>query len=728
MKIFGFYIILLLSFCWSTNYAQKANSSKATAYFHLAEKEFQDQRYTYAIPFYKAAIQYKLPADSLAMAHLAESFWRVKGYDSAQKYYLLFEQKFGPGFISGQRLSEIYASLQRYQDAAKICERLLHNYPTQYATWVSSRLEGFKNPDLFFKDSSAVTIHLLKLNTKQQDFSPQYFKGGMVFVSNRYTKSNAEKEFGWDGLPFANIFWVKDTSELFFTDTLPARSVTGSYNISIKANDDYTARTSNDNDIIIASSLKSGYTGGDVHRLPKFTEDLNAKYNYGPLCFNNSGTKVYFTRNTLKAYKGRYNLEICEATLLNNNWTNVKVLPFVEPDYDFYHPAISADQKKLFFCSNRPGGKGGSDIYYVDLSSDSTMKTLIALDDKINTAGDELFPTIQGDTLYFSSDGLPGLGGLDIYKTTAVRNSWKTPVNLGYPINSPYDDFGIIINTEKEKGLFTSNRLGSDDIFAFENAGANLFNLTGTVLDKSTMRRLPGAKVVIIETVNNKISKDSLITDITGNFRFPIKSNHSYQLEYSKQAYTDDSGIIAKSSIVKDIELKPVLLAPIPKPVVVVAPAPKPAPVPKDTDGDGVEDSVDKCPTVKGTKENFGCPDIQARLNELAKMVFFKTARAELQPEALKPLNEVVDILMQYPNTTLAIEGHTDNRAGAAYNKDLSQRRANSVKAYLMAKGLKNNRFTSVVGYGLERPIADNNTDEGRQMNRRVSIKATFVY
>ena len=719
------YIILILTLFGNVVMAQQSTPAKGAPYLRIAEKEFQDQRYMYAIPFYKSVLKKRIPNDSLVLAHLAESYWQVKSYDSARQYYQRFEQKYGTQFLSSRRLGELAASQKRYSDAADIYQKIQRSYPSISPDWIGQRLKGFSNVEPFLKDSLAYSVRLLKLNTQQQDFSPQYYKNGIVFVSNRYTKSGAEKEFGWDGLPFANIYWVKDTSELFALDTMPPRAE-HIYNGSIKANDDYTAKTSNDNNIIIISSIHGAYTGGEVHKLVKFTDDLNAKYNYGPLCFNKTGSKVYFTRNTLKAYKGRYNLEICQANLTAGGWGPVKVLPFVDAAYDFFHPALSTDETRLYFCSNKPGGKGGSDIYYVNLGSDSAMKVPVLLDDKINTAGDELFPTIYGDTLYFSSDGFAGLGGLDVYRTTPEGSSWKTPVNLGYPINSSYDDFGIIFSADKNKGLFTSNRLGSDDIFAFDEGGVNLMELTGTVLDKSNRRRLEGAKVVIREVINDKISKDSIVTNVTGNFKFPLKTNHNYYLWFTKDGYTQDSLSINKSVIAKDIELQPVLLAPLPKPEPVTPPAI--VAVVKDRDGDGIEDSKDRCPDKKGTKENFGCPDIQARLNELAKMVFFKTASAELSPAALKPLNEAVEILNEYPNTTLAIEGHTDNRAGAAYNKDLSQRRANSVKAFFVGKGLKESRFTSVKGYGLERPIADNNTEEGRALNRRVSIKATFVY
>jgi outer membrane protein OmpA-like peptidoglycan-associated protein/tetratricopeptide (TPR) repeat protein len=606
------------------------------------------------------------------------------------------------------------ASQKRYTDAAQYYQQLKKQMPNSYPQWIEERANGFNEVASLLNDSSLYSIQLLQVNTPQQDFSPQYFKGGLVFVSNRYSK-NTEKEFGWDGLPFSNIYWVKDTAELFTVDTIPAR-IEKKYKTAIKVNDDYTATTSNDNNILLVNYSMRSSAKGAITKLEKFTDALDTKYNYGPLCFNSTGNVVYFTRNALKPYKDRYNLEICKATLGNNGWGPVKVLPFVEQAYDYFHPALNKDGSKLFFSSNKPGGIGGNDLYYVLTENDSLMHLPVLLDTTINTPGDELFPTFSGDTLFFSSDGHAGLGGLDIYKTRENNNHWEKPQNMGYPINSSYDDFGIIYNPTKNGGLFSSNRLGSDDLFKFNHL-ASLIKLSGTVLDKSTMRRLDSAKVVITEIVNQQIIKDSVITDFTGNYHFPLLQNHAYTLSFSKPGYTNDSAVISKIEVRKDIDLAPALLAPIPKAL----------PLP-DRDHDGVEDKKDKCPDKKGLTDNGGCPDIQSRLNELAKMVFFKTASAELSPAALKPLNEAVAILLEYPNTTLEIEGHTDNKAGVAYNQDLSQRRAASVKNFFVAKGIKANRFTSVIGYGLTRPIADNNTEEGRAMNRRVSIKATFIF
>ncbi|MBV9988845.1 MAG: OmpA family protein [Chitinophagaceae bacterium] len=715
----GFLYLLLLLCSGSVAHAQQTRAQIPAAYFKNAEKEFDNQRYMYAIPFYRASMKSGRTNDSIALIHLAECYWQMKNYDSSLVYYIEYERKYSPRYSTHRRIAELHAVLGRYGQAAATYKSLLTELPLHNGKMLNERWKGFSAITGFLRDSLDYTIGLLKLNSKQQDFSPQYFQRGMVFVSNRYSKREGERQFGWDGMPYANVYWVRDTAELYLADSIPGRAAY-TLNAGIKANDDFTARTSNDNDIINIMRVKGEYKG-DIYKLAKFGDDLTTKYNYGPLCFNKAGNKVYFTRNSKKPYGGRYNLEICEASYEQGTWTNIKVMPFVQPAYDFYHPALSDDEKKLFFCSNKPDGFGGSDIWYADLDADADKTLSINLGDGVNTAGDELFPTIADNNLYFSTDGLAGLGGLDVYRSSIdKRGRWTRPVNLGYPINTSFDDFGIIFNGTRNKGYFTSNRLGTDDIYAFSYAPF-IMNLHSTVFNKPVMRRLDKA-MVIITTIEDsvRIPVDTILTDLTGNFHFPAKPGRDYQLDVTRDGFTSESVTIAAPvKPERDVELNPVLLTPLVQPL--------PPAEEKDRDGDGVPDSKDRCPDIKGPKENNGCPDIQKRLNELAKMVFFDTDKSDILQKSLKPLNEVVAILLQYPNTTLAIEGHTDSRASAEHNKALSQRRAASVKAYLMSKGLTKSRFTSVVGYGLERPIADNQTEAGRAMNRRVELKAVFV-
>ncbi len=340
------------------------------------------------------------------------------------------------------------------------------------------------------------------------------------------------------------------------------------------------------------------------------------------------------------------------------------------------------------------------------------------MDERINTEADELFPTIAGDTLFFSSNGLPGLGGLDLFAIRLSGNGiMGEPNNLGVPANSNYDDFGLIWKSDKRQGVFSSDRLGTDDIFTIDLLKYPI-KVTGSVFDSSTGKELTGVRVLLKQYAPTSLPDQQMLTELYGAYRFEGRSKQSYTLYFTKEGYYTDSIKINKDSVINDLQIPVLMMRPIPPP--------PPAPKPVDTDGDGIEDALDKCPDLTGLPSNNGCPEIQKKLNELAKMIFFETDKDVLTAAAYPPLDSAIKILLDYPQTTLIIEGHTDNVASKAYNKDLSQRRANRVKNYLVSKGIVASRFTKVVGYGLEQPIADNASVEGRSLNRRVYIKAQF--
>ena len=331
-------------------------------------------------------------------------------------------------------------------------------------------------------------------------------------------------------------------------------------------------------------------------------------------------------------------------------------MPFVDNDYDYFHPALSKDEKQLYFSSNQPGGKGGADVYYFSLHPDSAKSNPILLDDRINTEGDELFPTITGDTLFFSSNGLPGLGGLDLFAVRLTGNGISgEPLNLGVPFNSSYDDFGLIWKSDKRNGLFASNRLGSVDIFTIELLKYPI-KVTGSVFDASTGKELTGVRVLMKQDEPASLPDQQMLTELYGAYRFEGRSRQSYTLYFTKEGYYTDSIKVNKDSIINDLQIPALMMRPIPPP--------PPAPKPIDTDGDGIEDALDKCPDLAGLVTNNGCPEIQKKLNELAKLVFFETDKDVLTKDAYTPLDEAVKILLANPQTTLIIEGHTDNVAG----------------------------------------------------------------
>jgi len=719
MKKVLIYTLVSLLLSQSTLHAQSKSSNRAKTFFQLAERDFEDYRYWYAIPFYKVTLEQRAAMyDSASLLHLAESYWQMKFYDSAQQYFSKFEKAIGPSFFSSQRLAELLALRGKNAQAASIYQGLATRFPDKFTQLVRDRQSGFANTEKFRRDEENYQVRYLSDNSGEQDFSPVFYQKGILLVSNRFAGPESEKEFGWDGLPFSRVYSIPEDYMLRTLDTMPARKERDQ-KINLIINDDYTPTTSNDNNIRI-DYRRVERTRSLVQPKPlsRFSDQFSSLYNYGSLCFNQSETKLYFTRNSLKSSTRKHHLEICEATLDKAGWVNVRVLPFVNNDYDYFHPALSKDEKRLYFSSNQPGGKGGADLYYFSLHPDSVKSYPVLLDSSINTQGDELFPTIVGDTLFFSSNGLPGLGGLDLFAIRLSDNAISgVPVNVGAPLNSNYDDFGLIWKTDKRKGLFSSNRLGSDDIFMVDLLKYPI-KVTGSVFDASTEKELKGVRVLLKQDEPSSLPDQQMVTELYGAYRFEGRSRQSYTLYFTKEGYYSDSIKVSKDSVMNDLQIPALLMRPIPPP--------PPAPIPVDRDGDGLEDALDKCPDLAGLISNNGCPEIQKKLNELAKLVFFETDKDVLTAAAYAPLDSAVKILLEYPQTTLIIEGHTDNIASKTYNKDLSQRRANRVKNYLISKGIIATRFTKVIGYGLEQPIADNATVEGRALNRRVYIKAQF--
>lgn len=719
MKKVLFYSLISLLLIQFQGFTQTKNSNRAKAFFQLAEREFNDYRYWYAIPFYKVALEQRAAMyDSACLLHLAESYWQMNFYDSAQQYFVKFETAIGPSFFSSQRLAELMALRGKYSQASGIYQGLATRFPGKQSQLVRNRQVGFSNPEKFSRDADNYAVQYIADNSAEQDFSPAFYQKGILFVSNRFAGPDSEKEFGWDGLPFARVYTIPDDYMLRTIDTMPVRKERDQ-KIKLIINDDYTPTTSNDNNIRIDyRSIERTRSANPPKPLTRFSDNFSNLFNYGPLCFNQSETKVYFTRNSVKSNNRKHHLEICEASLDKSGWVNVRVMPFVNNDYDYFHPAITKDEKRLYFSSNQPGGKGRSDIYYFSLDPDSSKSDPVLLDERINTEADELFPTIAGDTLFFSSNGLPGLGGLDLFAIRLSGNGiMGEPNNLGVPANSNYDDFGLIWKSDKRQGVFSSDRLGTDDIFTIDLLKYPI-KVTGSVFDSSTGKELTGVRVLLKQDAPTSLPDQQMLTELYGAYRFEGRSKQSYTLYFTKEGYYTDSIKINKDSVINDLQIPVLMMRPIPPP--------PPAPKPVDTDGDGIEDALDKCPDLTGLASNNGCPEIQKKLNELAKMIFFETDKDVLTAAAYPPLDSAIKILLDYPQTTLIIEGHTDNVASKAYNKDLSQRRANRVKNYLVSKGIVASRFTKVVGYGLEQPIADNASVEGRSLNRRVYIKAQF--
>ena len=383
--------------------------------------------------------------------------------------------------------------------------------------------------------------------------------------------------------------------------------------------------------------------------------ELNSDYDEGACSFSPDGRTMYLTQCKSDPSYPRY-ATICTSQRNDASWGKSTVLTISKDTLSsFAHPAVSPDGQWLYFSSDMPGGYGGLDIWKIRLGKDGVEGGVENLGNKINTEGDEMFPTFRpnGD-LYFSSNGHPGMGGLDIFiaKTDTMGNGYVIE-HPGYPLNSEADDFGMTFEGLKNQGYFSSNRgdaRGWDHIFSFYNPEI-VQTVTGWVYEKDGYE-LPAALVYM---VGNDGTNLKLNVKGDGSFTQQIKPNVDYVFLGTCKGYLNHQQQLR------------------------------------------VEPANESCDTVL----QFPLASIMAPV--LIDNIFYDFDRATLRPESKTSLDELVKLLNENPNITIELSAHCDYKGSAAYNKQLSQRRAESVVNYLIEKGIARERLTPV-GYGKEKP------------------------
>ena len=383
--------------------------------------------------------------------------------------------------------------------------------------------------------------------------------------------------------------------------------------------------------------------------------ELNSDYDEGACSFSPDGRTMYLTQCKSDPSYPRY-ATICTSQRNDASWGKSTELTISKDTLSsFAHPAVSPDGQWLYFSSDMPGGYGGLDIWKIRLGKDGVEGGVENLGNKINTEGDEMFPTFRpnGD-LYFSSNGHPGMGGLDIFiaKTDTMGNGYVIE-HPGYPLNSEADDFGMTFEGLKNQGYFSSNRgdaRGWDHIFSFYNPEI-VQTVTGWVYEKDGYE-LPAALVYM---VGNDGTNLKLNVKGDGSFTQQIKPNVDYVFLGTCKGYLNHQQQLR------------------------------------------VEPASESCDTVL----QFPLASIMAPV--LIDNIFYDFDRATLRPESKTSLDELVKLLNENPNITIELSAHCDYKGSDAYNKQLSQRRAESVVNYLIEKGIARERLTPV-GYGKEKP------------------------
>jgi hypothetical protein len=352
--------------------------------------------------------------DNTAILNYAEMLAMNGKYDKASQYYWIFEQRGGD--TRGKRFAE-----------------------------------ALRDPSVFFRDSARVGIRTLSINSDMQDFGPAFYKNGLVFCSARmHTRDLA---FDADDEPYLDLYFIPDTAAINAASSITkaitqrAQSIAG----------------------------KDAYFGHSRLFPQSFHESINSKYHEGPLVFFKGENLLVFTRSNYD--KGKYRtddsgtnrLKLFFAVRQGNSWIT-KAFEYNNDAYSVGHPALNRENTVLYFASDMPGGKGGSDIWYCMLEDGRWSKPVNL--ESVNTEGHELFPFVDAHgNLFFASNGWAGLGGLDIFYSR-WQGAFGTPENVGYPINSMKDDFGLILSGDDRSGYFASARNGDrtgDDIYYFKS-------------------------------------------------------------------------------------------------------------------------------------------------------------------------------------------------------------------------------------------------------------------
>lgn len=393
---------------------------------------------------------------------------------------------------------------------------------------------------------------------------------------------------------------------------------------------------------------------GEWERPEPVEGELNTEFDEGIVAFSPDAQTMYLTK-ARRELNAPTSVEIYTSTRSDAKWSApVKFEITADTLSTFGHPAVSPDGEYLYFVSDMPGGYGGKDIWRISLKE--RQGSLVNLGPDINTEGNDDFPYVRSDgSLYFSSDGHPGMGGLDIFRTTAVGDPadlrWKVE-NMGFPINSAGDDFGITFG-KGEDGFFSSNRgdaRGYDHIYSFEYDPVRI-TIEGLVMDKDE----EPVKNAIIRIVGNDGSNQKEVARDDGSFSFALQRGVKYVMLAGAKGYLNQKQEFASDSTMEDANYWVEFILPsISKPSVV---------------------------------EN----------------IFYDYDKADLRPESKTALNELIAVLHDNPNVTIEMASHTDRWGSDAYNINLSERRAKSVVDYLVENGISRDRLQPH-GYGKSRP------------------------
>lgn len=656
-KITTILVFLSITLIAACTYVQKVRDGQTA---------FDVKQYKVAIPFLKKDYdKAKISSEKGKIAYmLGESYNNLNNpLEAIDWYKRAYDNQYEP-IEALKNYAFALKATQQYEDAHQAFKELGIEIgsPYEYRKEMTACKVAIEWTEAKEKEYS---VKLLDFNSGFADYSPTLYKNNqLVFTSDR-TSAAGEEKYNWTGNDFSDLFVV---------------------------------------------DLKSNI-------VEAFDTKLNTPLNEGTVTFSRDFSEVYFTR-CFGDKRNDFYCKLMVSKIDGDSWSEPKVLDFVKDNINYGHPTLSEDGSTLYFSCNDDEGWGGYDIYMVERTPDG-WGTPILMSRSINTIGNEMFPYIDKDTLYFSSDAHTGMGGLDIFRTYRMGSDWTPVFNLKSPINSGADDFGYAIDYEAPKrsdilevGYFSSTRdngAGNDDIYRFEKRPlpppppieegeepepiVYKMILNGYILEKIYADPgNPDSKVLGRKPLNNarvQVNFNGKTENFTvgedGLFTMELKESMDYNFFASKEEYLNNENRFSTKGIGKDPK-NPVLTF-------------------------EVEIELDRI---------FRDREI------VLEDIYYDFDRWFIRDDAKPTLDALTRALQLNPDRKIQLSSHTDCRGNDNYNQSLSQKRAQSAVDYLISKGIDPNRLTAV-GYGENALRVDcacsRCSEEEHQANRRTTFK-----
>lgn len=734
-------ILLLLSFSQLIGQDIEGGGTKSPEIggYGKAEKLYNAMAYHEAIPLYESYIQKHDSAR--AMAHLGDCYRLTSRYDKAEYWYAKAVSKGDVEPKYKLYLAQMAQVNGKYEEAAKWYAKYKEEVPEDRRS--GNEMKACADYGQFLLSRDRYTVKNLGFNSGGYDFSSAIWDGGLIYSSSRDSAKAISREHTWTGTEFFDMWYVKGDKTSF----------------------------------------------GKPQRMKG---DAATKYHEGALSFTPDKKKVYFTRNNYENGKVKTSsdkvvkLKIYESEVDGRTWKNDKSFTYNNNEYSVGHPSLTADGNTMYFVSDMPGGYGSTDIYSTTKEGDAwgTPKNLGA---EINTEGREMFPYVDSaGELYFSSDAHGGLGGLDIFrvKSNGKTGKWGRIRNIGSPINSSYDDFGLHYGNDKSYGYFSSDRpdgQGLDDIYSFTDDG---IYLEGIVIDAQTGEPICKSDVVM-SAKSTQAEKGRTTTECDGEFEFNVVRSTEYGFRATAEGYLPNDTVTASTKGIgaggkvfvkipltkkRDYAMNITVFGKTPEgnkvlpnakvllssqcegwtkafttddngkicevvrcdcDYIVVANAQGYLPGSTNVIKDDGECKIDrKCGVnpkeVEVILDKFGEGEDTSLQIEL-KDIYYDFDKWYIRTESERELNKVLGFMQENADAVVEIGSHTDARAPYDYNIRLSQRRAQSVVDWLIARGISKKRLKAK-GYGETQPrnaCTDGVpcTEYEHQRNRRTTFR-----